>query len=228
MNSPLEQPQPAAEIRTEMRVEIRGYLVLATLVSLVIGGLIGYFTPRRNERQPVNTQLEPPPGWGAACVEVAGAGPPAPTATPQPLRVYLSGAVQEPQVVVLPADSLLADALAAVGGPLPTANLETLNLAAPLVDHQHVVIPATSVSPAATPRESIADEPPTTSIRLNINTATATELETLPGIGQRRAIDIIAYREAAGDFQQIEDIQSVSGIGESIFAKLAPLITVSE
>ncbi|MCD4738099.1 MAG: ComEA family DNA-binding protein [Anaerolineae bacterium] len=227
MNSSPEQPQSAAEIRTEMRVEVRGYLVLVTLVSLVIGGLIGYFTPRSSE-QPASTQLEPPPGWGAACVEVAVAGTPAPTATPKPLRVYLSGAVREPQVVVLPADSLLADALAAAGGPLPTANMETLNLAAPLVDHQHIVIPTAAAPPLATPREGTAAKTPTTSTRLNINTATAAELETLPGIGQSRAMDIIAYREAEGDFQQIEDIQYVNGIGESIFAKLASLITVSE
>ncbi|MEA3308587.1 MAG: ComEA family DNA-binding protein, partial [Chloroflexota bacterium] len=198
MNSPLEQPQSAAEIRTEMRVEVRGYLVLATLVSLVIGGLIGYFTPRRSEQQPISAQLEPPPGWGAACVGSVEGGTPDPTATPHPLRVYLSGAVQEPQVVILPANSLLADALEAVGGPLSTANMEAVNLAAPLADHQHIVIPANSAPPPLTTQEPTIEANPATTTRLNINTATAEELETLPGIGASRAADIVAYREAHG------------------------------
>lgn len=63
---------------------------------------------------------------------------------------------------------------------------------------------------------------------LNINTATAEELELLPGIGEGRAADIIAYREANGAFSRIEDIMQISGIGEKTFEKMKEQITVGE
>ena len=61
---------------------------------------------------------------------------------------------------------------------------------------------------------------------VNINTASIDELKTLSGIGDSRAEDIVAYREANGSFSSIEDIKNVSGIGESIFSKIKPYITV--
>ena len=64
--------------------------------------------------------------------------------------------------------------------------------------------------------------------KLNINTATAEELETLPGIGEARAADIIAYREEHGAFAQIEDMMKISGIGEKTFAEMEEQITVGE
>ena len=225
MNPPHKELSAEEKIRTEMRVEVRGYLVLATLVSLVIGGLIGYFTPQRSEQQS-NAPLEAPAGWGEACVEPSPEGTLTPTATPKPVRVYLSGAVQEPQVVELPADSLLSDAVAAVGGLLSNADMQELNLAAPLADHQHIIIP--TLAPNANVQESDTEQTAATTARLNINTATVEELITLPNIGQSRAADIIAYREAQGGFQQIEELQEINGIGENIFAELAPLVTVEE
>ena len=223
----IDKPPAPEEVRRQMRVQIRGYMILVALVSLLVGGLIGHFTRPESETQ-AEGQLEPPAGWGLACELVTPEGTPRPTPTPGPLHIYVSGEVVREQVVTVPAGSLVAEALAAAGGPTAAADLNGVNLAAPLADHQHIIIPA-----QATPPDVAATAAPTTAPvagaeKINLNTATSEELQTLSGIGQTRAQDIVAYRTTYGDFQQIEDIQDVSGIGPVIFAKIAPYITVGE
>ena len=223
----IDKPPAPEEVRRQMRVQIRGHMILVALVSLLVGGLIGHFTRPENEMQ-AEGQLEPPPGWGLACEPVTPAGTPHPTPTPGPLHIYVSGEVVREQVVTVPAGSLVAEALAAAGGPTAAADLNGVNLAAPLADHQHIIIPA-----QATPPDVAATAAPTTAPvegteKINLNTATSEELQTLSGIGQTRAQDIVAYRTTYGDFQQIEDIQDISGIGPVIFAKIAPYITVGD
>ncbi|MEA3396485.1 MAG: helix-hairpin-helix domain-containing protein [Chloroflexota bacterium] len=223
----IDKPPAPEEVRRQMRVQIRGYMILVALVSLLVGGLIGYFTRPEDEQQ-AEGQLEPPAGWGLACEPVTPEGTPHPTPTPGPLHIYVSGAVVREQVVTVTAGSLVAEALAAAGGPTAAADLNDINLAAPLADHQHIIIPT-----QATPAHVAATAAPTTAPlegtgKINLNTATSEELQALSGIGQTRAQDIVAYRTANGDFQQIEDIQDVSGIGPVIFARIAPYITVGD
>ena len=141
-----------------------------------------------------------------------------------PLSVYVTGAVVSPGVVAVPAGSLLADAVEAVGGVTSEADLESLNLAAPLMDNQHIVVPRRVVQATV----ETATETGSGNALVNINTATSAELETLPHIGPAMAQRIIDYREANGPFARIEDVQNVAGIGESRYADLAPLITVGE
>ena len=223
----IDKPPAPEEIRRQMRVQVRGYMILVALVSLLVGGLIGAFAHPEEEKQN-EAQLEPPPGWGLACAPLTPEGTPHPTPTPGPLHIYVSGAVVREQVVTVTAGSLVADALAAAGGPAADADLNGVNLAAPLADHQHIIIPAqaTPANVAATAAATTA--PVEGTEKINLNTATSEELQTLPGIGQTRAQDIVAYRTANGDFQQIEDIQEVSGIGPVIFAKIEPYITVGD
>jgi len=172
--------------------------------------------------------LTPPPYWGqmSAPATIAEVIVSLPTATPQPLRVYISGAVVQPGVVTLSAGSLLVDALEAVGGAADDADLDGINLAAALADNQHVTVPRR----AATPQPAIEVVAPVGAapvvILVDINTASAAELETLPHIGPAMAQRIIAYREAHGPFARIEDIQNVEGIGPTRYKDLASLITV--
>ena len=133
------------------------------------------------------------------------------TASPQSITVHISGAVRAPGLVELAAGARVADAVAAAGGAAPAAELDSLNLAAGLVDGQQVVVPAEGdeVSPG-----------PASSGQLRLNSATAQDLETLPGVGPVLAERIVAHRQQNGPFSVIEDLLDVSGIGE---AKLATL-----
>ena len=227
--------QEAAQIRTqareaahvaawaEARTKIRGAVALTVLAALVVGIAIGYYGLRPLADATPQT-ITPPERWsrpvGEAGINDPGAVRSA-TITPWPIRVYVSGAVAEAQIVELPPGSLVADALRAAGGPTENADSDALNLAAPLSDNQHVVMPtrrAVSSDVGSEERLPIA--------RININTATVDELQRLPAIGVGRAQDIVAFREAHGPFLQIDDILAVPGIGPSILEQIKPFITV--
>jgi len=212
------------EVRREERAKRQVYLIVVALVSLLVGGLIDHFALSGGATGE-KAALTPPPEWNIACAPAVTDVASWPTRTPEPLQVYVTGAVFESKVVTLPAHSLVADALEAVGGTTSEADLEALNLAAPLSDHQQIIVPrrAPEVQSAARSR---SDVPDAFALTVNINTATVEQLETLPNIGTTRAQQIIAYREEHGPFARIEDIQNVSGIGASTYAKIAPHITV--
>jgi competence protein ComEA len=150
--------------------------------------------------------------------------PPSPeaTPTPRPLRVYVSGAVNRPDVYTLPPDSIVKDALMAAGGPAENADLDRINLALPVSDGQHVYVPLRGeVNPPVQPPSD--QRAPST--KININTADQAALDSLPGIGPVIAQRILDYRQANGPFDRIEDIMNVSGIGQGTFEKIRDLIT---
>ncbi len=149
--------------------------------------------------------------------------------TAAPLVVHLSGAVVQEGLYELPPGSRLDDALRAAGGLLDGADVEKINRAARLADGQKVNIPSrVAESPdAASPQRSAAEIQVTPGeTQINLNTATLEELDALPGIGESKAADIIAYREKMGPFQAIEDIMNVPGIGPKIFENIRDQITV--
>lgn len=148
--------------------------------------------------------------------------PPEATPTPRPIQVYISGAVQNPDVYSLPPGSIVKDALWEGGGPTDDADLDRINLAAPLADGQHVYVP--HMGETELPVEPPASSPPSGG-RININVAQVAELETLPGIGPMIAQRICDHRQANGPFAQIEDIMEVAGIGQATFDKIRDLIT---
>jgi competence protein ComEA len=145
-----------------------------------------------------------------------------PTATQSPLTVDVGGAVVQPGIYQLPVDSRINDGILAAGGPLPEADLDSVNRATLLKDGMKIYIPVQG-------EQITLDSSPSASsfIVININTATQKELETLPGIGPGKAGDIIEYRQNHGDFDTIEDIQNVSGIGESLFQQIKDQITTT-
>ncbi len=144
------------------------------------------------------------------------------SATPAPLRVYVSGAVQRPDVYELPPGSIVKDALLVAGGASEEADLDRINLAATLADGQQIYVPHQG-------EQDLPVQPPaaesTGGTRININTASAEALETLPGIGPTLAQRIVAYRQANGPFAAVQDIMAVSGIGPAVFAQIGDLIT---
>lgn len=149
---------------------------------------------------------------------------PSPEATPtaRPLRVYVSGAVQHPDVYTLPPDSIVKDAVLAAGGPAGDADLDRINLAASVADGQQIYVPRQGEEDL--PLQTFSGQR-SSDFRVNINTADAAALETLPGIGPALAQRILEHRQAHGPFLRVEDIMEVSGIGKATFEKLSDQIT---
>jgi competence protein ComEA len=154
--------------------------------------------------------------------------PPAPTATAlptptaAPVHIYVSGAVISPGVYTLQPGSIAQDALDLAGGPAEGADLSAVNLALPLSDGRQLNIPrAGEPTPKSTPVLA-----PTPSGPVNVNTASAAELETLPGIGPVIAERIIKYRQQNGPFRTVDALLLVSGIGPATLEKFRGLITL--
>lgn len=155
---------------------------------------------------------------------------PEPT-TPPPVvmvRLHVAGAVAEPGVVTLPEGSIVQDAILAAGGWAEGADPATLNLAAPVADGMQIVIGTVDE-----PLGEVVDAPPSastgssgTSGQVDLNRASAVELETLPGVGPVMAAAILQWREENGPFTAVEELQEISGIGLKTFQKLQPLVTV--
>ena len=147
---------------------------------------------------------------------------PEPTPTAQPLRVYVSGAVRQPDVYTLAPDSIVKDAIEAAGGSTDGADLDRINLASSVADGQHVYVLTRGEenSPVQPPSNQ-----PASGGQVNINTADSPALESLPGIGPALAQRVIDYRQEHGPFAQIEDVMDVSGIGPATFEKMQDLIT---
>lgn len=149
-----------------------------------------------------------------------------PDLEPSMIRVYVCGAVADPGVVEIPKDSRIEDALLAAGGFLPDALIEAVNLADWVSDGQMLYFPTVEEAAAWTPLQESQNFQNGQGEFVNINTADAALLCTLPGIGEAKAADIIAYREAHGGFAYCEDIMKVPGIKTSIYEKICDKITV--
>lgn len=189
--------------------QYRGTLFLV-LFSVVISGLVLFQVRRPQPPPPIILDTPTPPAS------------PEPTPTPRPLRVYVSGAVHQPDVYPLAPDSIVKDALLAAGGPIDEADLDRINLALPVVDGQHVYVPRLGEeNPPVQPPSRL----PAMGGKVNINTADKVALESLPGIGPVIAQRILDYRQAHGPFAQAADITNVSGIGPATFEKIQDLIT---
>ena len=166
------------------------------------------------------------------------------------IAVHVSGAVEAPGVYYLEQNSRVIDAVE-LAMPAANADLHAINLAAHLTDAQFIYVPTkveaidevidnkkpthteNSLNTACVPTyartsRSFTTSPSVVSVnqKININTASTSELETLPGIGPALAKRIIEYRTQSGGFKSIEEIKNVSGIGEKKFDSIKNLITI--
>ncbi|MDR0880663.1 MAG: ComEA family DNA-binding protein [Clostridioides sp.] len=161
------------------------------------------------------------------------------------ITIYVSGAVEKPGIVTVDSNKRLFDAVAALGGTTAEANLDGVNMAKKLEDGKHYVIPKKGEPVLVDEADIPSDESSASnnssgnanagnsngtssnqSGKVNINTADAKELDTLPGVGESTAEKIIQYREKNGKFNNIEDIKNVSGIGDKKFDALKDLICI--
>jgi competence protein ComEA len=161
--------------------------------------------------------------------------------TPLTVRIHVAGAVVRPGVYSVSSSSRVVDAVTAAGGPTSRADLERINLAQTIVDTEQVFVPFRSsrttkitVAPRLRPSRTtvpgalpIIGVPSTTATPLiNLNSATAEQLDTLPGVGPSTAKAIISYRNRKGPFGKVEDLLNVPGIGPSKVAALRDQVTV--
>ena len=148
------------------------------------------------------------------------------TATPTPeLKVYISGAVARPGVYTLKVGDRLADAIAAAGGAAEDAQLSCINLAVRVKDEAHFHVPKAGepCQPASTVGTSGGGD----DSRIDLNSATAEQLETLPGIGKVKAQSIVDYRDKVGAFRSTEEVTEVKGIGPATYEAIRDLVFVS-
>lgn len=134
--------------------------------------------------------------------------------------VHVLGAVVEPGLYQLREGDRVVDALAAAGGYAADADEGQQNLARLLVDGEQLYVPMIGEVPAVDPSGGVVGG------KVNINTADQATLETLPQVGPAMAQRIIAWREANGRFTTVEDLMSVTGIGEKTFEALRDLVVL--
>jgi competence protein ComEA len=141
-----------------------------------------------------------------------------PAATAQPeIKVYINGAVHKPGVYQVYGEDRLEDVLILAGGLTEDADPARVNLALRVRDEAHFYVPRIGETiPTASPVPG----------KVNINTASVEELQTLPGIGPTKASDIVKYRQENGLFSRVEDLLLVPGIGPKTLEDLREFITV--
>jgi len=189
----------------------RPYLAMLVLFVIVLAGTI--FFLRRSELP--------------AALTIATATPRA-SATPASIIVDVRGAVNKPGVYTLPLGSRVQDALTLAGDVTGSAETRNLNLARKLNDGEQIYVPVLGEATAVPPPASGKSAPTATRGvgKININTATLAELDTLPGIGPAIGQRIIDYRTQNGDFKTVEDLKKVRGIGDAMFNQIKDLIAV--
>ncbi|HEM4558305.1 TPA: helix-hairpin-helix domain-containing protein [Streptococcus suis] len=148
---------------------------------------------------------------------------------PSLLVVDVKGAVVKPGLYTLEADARVNDAVEAAGGLTSQADPKSINLAQKLSDEAVVYVGSKdeniSVVTSTATSSAMSSEEKSTSL-VNLNTATEADLQTISGIGAKRAADIIAYREANGGFKSVDDLNNVSGIGDKTMESIRPYVTV--
>jgi len=140
-------------------------------------------------------------------------------APPPRLVVDVAGAVRRPGLYRLAQGSRIADAVVRAGGATPGAVLDGVNLAAPLADGEQVVVPAKGAAAAAAPAGSSPSSGP-----VSLSTATAEQLDSLPGVGPVTAQKILDYRTKHGAFHSVDELDAVPGIGPARLDQLRDLV----
>lgn len=146
-----------------------------------------------------------------------------------PILVDVKGAVKHPGLYSMQEGDRLLDAVDKAGGYTEAADTRLLNHAQRLLDESVVYVPVAGEEPPVY-EQPMAESSPASegpAAKVNINTATAIDFQTLPGIGPAKAAAIFQYREEHGAFAQLTDLKNVSGIGDKTFEKLEPIITLN-
>jgi competence protein ComEA len=217
-----------------------GGIALGVIGALAV--LITVFTLVRDRPAPVVSAKLPPvemvSSTSPSAAPGASPGPGSPTTaqTGQSVVVSVVGLVQQPGLVTLAPGARIADAVSAAGGPLNGADTVGLNLARHVADGEQIVVGIATPAgrPAALGSSVRSGSPETGPVAasttptgpVNLNTATVEQLDTLPGVGPVTAASIVAWRQANGKFNAIDQLGEVDGIGPARLEKLRPLVRI--
>ena len=193
---------PGPDPRRARGGRVAGVALVVELVAAGVAVLATAVTPQGSATvlTPVDAATEPPAAAGA-------------------IYVHILGEVTNPGLYELREGDRAVDAVAAAGGFTEAADAGGVNLARFLSDGEQIVVPAIGQTSAAAP--GVASDG-----RVNLNTADAATLDTLPGVGPATAAKILAWREQHGRFESVEDLLDVGGIGEAKLVGLRDLVTV--
>lgn len=226
--------RPARGARMRIGVGAAVVLLVAALATAVVVSAIG----GQATHQVITPGGGTSPGGGAGVgaagtspgAAVTGGNPTDPASAPGAIIfVHVLGAVRRPGLFELGVGARVMDAVAAAGGLTETADPAGTNLARRLSDGEQLYLPQVGEVPAGPPPASGgagAAGGAASGQKVNLNTATVAELDTLPRIGPLMAQRIIDYREANGPFAGVDDLRSVTGIGDKTFEGLKDLVTV--
>ncbi|MET0952181.1 MAG: ComEA family DNA-binding protein [Aeromicrobium sp.] len=213
---PPREDEPAPVGR---RVEVRHVRAVATIgvaasVLLVWWLLSG--RPRESDPvAPLALSGTPSPGSAAASAKPAGE-----------LIIDVIGKVRRPGIVTVPQGSRVYEAIEAAGGLRGRVDTTALNLARELADGEQVLVGIEPVAAPGAPAAAPGGAAPTAGAKINLNTATLEQLDTLPGVGPVTAQAILAWREDDGPFTSVDDLLDVKGIGDATLAELRDLVVV--
>jgi competence protein ComEA len=216
------------------RLAVLGLLVLLIVAAVVLGIRVAWARTSAQPRPVAASAHGPPGGLVARTVPAAFAptgAPGLPTATAV-LLVHVVGQVRRPGVVRLPPGSRVLDAVQAAGGTTSSADLNHLNLARPVVDGEQIVVPKpgetlpVGVVPGAAGGGVGSTSAASVGGLVNLNTADAAALDSLPGVGPVIAQRILDWRTQHGRFTSVNELGEVSGIGDKLMAQIGPKVTV--
>lgn len=191
-------------------------IILSALAIIAIS-LVGYYIMQKNSG---DAEIINPNQYQEAYVQNA-----IKKEETNEILVHVAGEVKDEGVVILKENSRVKDAIEEAGGLLSTANLNSINLAEKVKDGQKIYIPSIYDEEVEDSDINMQNQDKQNK-KININTATASDLETLTGIGPSTAQKIINYRKENGEFLSIEDIMEVPGIGEAKFESIKEEIEV--
>ena len=189
-----------------------GAAIVVVVVALVVGVLFSAFAPR-GETVEIGA---PEPSFSGS-----PSGSTAPEVTGATLFVHILGEVAKPGLYEFEQGDRAVDAVAAAGGFTKKADQAGLNLARELSDGEQIIVPKVGAKPQPPPGGGTS-----AGGLINLNTADAAALETLPGIGEALSSRILAWRESHGSFASVDDLGGVAGIGEKTLGALRDLVTV--
>ena len=215
--------------------KIQANKVIAGLMGLLILVVISSFFLLGNPSK--ITQEELLPSWSGQSESLSSAAISSEKTTVESdiassriITVDIKGAVKKPGVYELPSDSRVNDAVLLAGGVTAEADRQSVNFAQKLNDEAVVYVASQgeniSVVATNTTVTSRVETAGDSSDKVNLNTATLADLQTISGIGQKRAQDILDYRDSNGGFKSVDDLSNVSGIGEKTLEKLREEVTV--